>query len=83
MDAQQQQGLLEAQQELLLLKKMSKVATHCYRKTITKSTNSLSDSEKKGLNYCVNRYFDTMMFLTERLTAKARKMQENAGMEAK
>lgn len=79
----QQRELQEMQQQLLLLKKFSKLARRCYEKTITKSTNSLSDSEKKSLSFCVQRYFDTELFLTERLTAKAKKMQENAGMEAK
>jgi len=85
MDARQQQQreLMEMQQQLLMFKKVSKLAKRCYARTITKAGNALSDSEKKSLGFCVNRYFDTQLFLTERLTAKARKMQENAGMEAK
>lgn len=79
----QQRELLEMQQQLLLLKKFSKISRRCYAKTITKAGNTLTDSEKKALGFCVNRYFDTELFLTERLTAKARKMQENAGMEAR
>ena len=79
----QQRELLEMQQQLLLLKKFSKLARRCYEKVITKPTNALSDSEKKSLSFCVQRHFDTELFLTERLTAKAKKMQENAGMEAK
>ena len=82
MDAKQQEQGLSMQGQIMLLKKFSKITEYCINKVATKQTASMSDTEKTLLTYCVQRYFDTELFLGMRMQAKAKKMQEQAGMQS-
>jgi import inner membrane translocase subunit TIM8 len=64
------------QQQASLMDGFSKLSLMCFERCVTRPKASLSTTEDQCLTNCVDRYYDTQLFMLTRLQSKAERDNE-------
>mmetsp|Transcript_26289 Transcript_26289/g.47098 ORF Transcript_26289/g.47098 Transcript_26289/m.47098 type:complete len:85 (-) Transcript_26289:2484-2738(-) len=65
-------------QQAVLMESFAKLSNSCFEKCITRVKPSLTSTEESCLTNCIDRFYDTQMFLLARLNSKAEQAEQGS-----